>query len=187
MSGWDVWHEWCEKYDDMSGMRWYKCCEWYDVMNGMMRWILTYVNVCICWLIGGVQFITVGFAVTPLYFVWEKLLGIHHTKHVLFRAICRMPVILPIWFFAIAFPFFGPINSAVGALLVTFTVYIIPCLAHMVYYRSPAARTVCTLLPHLRWVQILNFAHLLGSFFVHLSIIVFLSRIVGLQCIWNDF
>lgn len=110
-----------------------------------------------CWLIGGMQFITVGFAVTPLYFVWEKLLGIHHTKHVLFRAICRMPVILPIWFFAIAFPFFGPINSAVGALLVTFTVYIIPCLAHMVYYRSPAARTVCTFLPHLRWVQILEF------------------------------
>ena len=173
-------------------MRWV-VWRWYEMrdmngVNGIMRWILTCVNVCICWLIGGVQFITVGFAVTPLYFVWEKLLGIHHTKHVLFRAICRMPVILPIWFFAIAFPFFGPINSAVGALLVTFTVYIIPCLAHMVYYRSPAARTVCTLLPHLRWVQILEFWSFISkSFYVHLSIIAFLGRIVGLQSNWNEF
>ncbi|KAJ6317769.1 hypothetical protein OIU76_013331 [Salix suchowensis] len=47
------------------------------------------------------QFITFGFACTPLYFVWEK---------------------------------------AVGALLVSFTVYIIPSLAHMLTYRSASAR-----------------------------------------------
>jgi auxin influx carrier (AUX1 LAX family) len=47
-----------------------------------------------------------------------------------------MPVILPVWFFAIAFPFFGPINSTVGAMLVTFTVYIIPCVAHMSVFRT---------------------------------------------------
>ena len=92
------------------------------------------------------QFITVGFAVTPLYFIWEKLLGIHHTKRFLWRAICRVPVMLPIWFLAIAFPFFGPINSAAGALLVTFTVYIIPCLAHMVYFRAASTRVVCFLI-----------------------------------------
>lgn len=86
------------------------------------------------------QFITVGFAVTPLYFVWEKLIGIHNTKSLLLRAVARMPVILPVWFFAIAFPFFGPINSTVGALLVTFTVYIIPCVAHMAVYRGATAR-----------------------------------------------
>jgi auxin influx carrier (AUX1 LAX family) len=90
------------------------------------------------------QFITVGFAVTPLYFVWEKLIGIHTSKNMLLRAVCRMPVILPVWFFAIAFPFFGPINSTVGALLVTFTVYIIPCTAHMSVFYTAKARQVST-------------------------------------------
>ncbi|KAL9388865.1 hypothetical protein Peur_017470 [Populus x canadensis] len=86
------------------------------------------------------QFITFGFACTPLYFVWEKVIGMHDTKSILLRALCRLPVVIPIWFFAIIFPFFGPINSAVGALLVTFTVYIIPALAHMLTYRSASAR-----------------------------------------------
>lgn len=89
-----------------------------------------------------VQFITVGFAVTPLFFMWEKLIGVHKTKSLLLRAVCRVPVMLPVWFFAIAFPFFGPINSTVGALLVTFTVYIIPCAAHMWTFRSATARQV---------------------------------------------
>uniref|UniRef100_A0A6N2LR67 Amino acid transporter transmembrane domain-containing protein n=1 Tax=Salix viminalis TaxID=40686 RepID=A0A6N2LR67_SALVM len=86
------------------------------------------------------QFITFGFACTPLYFVWEKVIGIHDTKSILLRAISRLPVVIPIWFLAIVFPFFGPINSAVGALLVSFTVYIIPSLAHMLTYRSASAR-----------------------------------------------
>jgi auxin influx carrier (AUX1 LAX family) len=89
-----------------------------------------------------VQFISFGFAAMPLYFVWEKMLGVHKTTNVLFKALCRIPVVLPIWFFAIIFPFFGPINSAVGALLVTFTVYIIPCAAHMAVYRCASARMV---------------------------------------------
>ncbi|KAF7825555.1 auxin transporter-like protein 2 [Senna tora] len=86
------------------------------------------------------QFITFGFACTPLYFVWEKVIGMHDTKSMCLRAIARLPVVIPIWFLAIIFPFFGPINSAVGALLVSFTVYIIPSLAHMLTYRTPSAR-----------------------------------------------
>ncbi|KAG7600767.1 putative amino acid transporter, transmembrane domain-containing protein [Arabidopsis thaliana] len=86
------------------------------------------------------QFITFGFACTPLYFVWEKAIGMHHTKSLCLRALVRLPVVVPIWFLAIIFPFFGPINSAVGALLVTFTVYIIPALAHMLTYRTASAR-----------------------------------------------
>ncbi|XP_044410339.1 auxin transporter-like protein 2 isoform X2 [Triticum aestivum] len=87
------------------------------------------------------QFITFGFACTPLYFVWEKAIGMHHTGSVLRRALARLPLVLPIWFLAIIFPFFGPINSAVGALLVSFTVYIIPAVAHMLTYRSAHARS----------------------------------------------
>ncbi|PWA69732.1 Amino acid transporter, transmembrane [Artemisia annua] len=86
------------------------------------------------------QFITFGFACTPLYFVWEKVIGMHDTKSMCLRALARLPVVIPIWFLAIIFPFFGPINSAVGALLVSFTVYIIPALAHMLTYRKASAR-----------------------------------------------
>lgn len=89
-----------------------------------------------------VQFITFGFACTPLYFVWEKVIGMHDTKSICLRALARLPVVIPIWFLAIIFPFFGPINSAVGALLVSFTVYIIPSLAHMLTYRKASARQV---------------------------------------------
>ncbi|CDP14046.1 unnamed protein product [Coffea canephora] len=86
------------------------------------------------------QFITFGFACTPLYFVWEKVVRMHDTKSICLRALVRVPVVIPIWFLAIIFPFFGPINSAVGALLVSFTVYIIPSLAHMLTYRKASAR-----------------------------------------------
>uniref|UniRef100_R7WCK4 Amino acid transporter transmembrane domain-containing protein n=1 Tax=Aegilops tauschii TaxID=37682 RepID=R7WCK4_AEGTA len=86
------------------------------------------------------QFITFGFACTPLYFVWEKLIGLHDCRSLCKRAAARLPVVVPIWFLAIIFPFFGPINSAVGSLLVSFTVYIIPAMAHMVTFRSPHSR-----------------------------------------------
>jgi auxin influx carrier (AUX1 LAX family) len=88
------------------------------------------------------QFITFGFACTPLYFVWEKLVGLHDCRSLCKRAAARLPVVVPIWFLAIIFPFFGPINSAVGSLLVSFTVYIIPALAHMITFRSATAREV---------------------------------------------
>lgn len=95
------------------------------------------------------QFITFGFACTPLYFVWEKVIGMHDTKSICLRALVRLPVVIPIWFLAIIFPFFGPINSAVGALLVSFTVYIIPALAHMLTYRNASARQVMHLFLYL--------------------------------------
>lgn len=66
----------------------------------------------------------------------------HDTKSICVRAVARLPVVVPIWFLAIIFPFFGPINSAVGALLVSFTVYIIPATAHMLTYRKASARQV---------------------------------------------
>ena len=97
------------------------------------------------------QFITFGFACTPLYFVWEKVIGMHDTKSICLRALARLPVVIPIWFLAIIFPFFGPINSAVGSLLVSFTVYIIPALAHMLTYRKASARQV-NLLPRLNYL-----------------------------------
>uniref|UniRef100_A0A0D3HIP8 Amino acid transporter transmembrane domain-containing protein n=1 Tax=Oryza barthii TaxID=65489 RepID=A0A0D3HIP8_9ORYZ len=89
---------------------------------------------------GKLAFITFGFACTPLYFVWEKAIGVHGGAGVLRRAAARLPVVLPIWFLAVIFPFFGPINSTVGSFLVSFTVYIIPAMAHMATFAPAAAR-----------------------------------------------
>ena len=97
--------------------------------------------------VGIVQFITFGFACTPLYFVWEKAIGMHECKSLCKRAAARLPVVIPIWFLAILFPFFGPINSAVGSLLVSFTVYIIPALAYIFTFRSATAREVLNSTP----------------------------------------
>ena len=101
------------------------------------------------------QFITVGFAMMPLYLVWEKILGVHQENNMLLRASCRVSVVLPIWFMAIAFPFLGSINSLVGCLLVTFTVYILPCLAHMVYCRNASVHAVITTPPSPSPIQIM--------------------------------
>ncbi|XP_054782673.1 auxin transporter protein 1-like [Prosopis cineraria] len=80
------------------------------------------------------------FACMPLYFVWEKVIRMHDTKSICLRALSRLPIIIPIWFLAIIFPFFGPINSTVGALLVNFTVYIILVMAYMLTFRSASVR-----------------------------------------------
>lgn len=79
----------------------------------------------------------------------------HETKSMLKRALARLPVVIPIWFLAIIFPFFGPINSTVGSLLVSFTVYIIPALAHMVTFASASAREVSPLLIFIGMNQLL--------------------------------
>lgn len=124
--------------------------------NGIYIWPMSYSMLCClyvsCTYVGwfwwwgiGVdvgQFITFGFACTPLYFVWEKAIGMHECKSLCKRAAARLPVVIPIWFLAIVFPFFGPINSTVGSLLVSFTVYIIPALAHMFTFKSATAREV---------------------------------------------
>lgn len=121
------------------------------------------------------QFITFGFACTPLYFVWEKVIGIHDTKSIFMRALARLPVVIPIWFLAIIFPFFGPINSAVGALLVSFTVYIIPALAHMLTYKSASARQVNpSISPYLNEIEFLVIVNFCFCFW-SLPLIVFLQ------------
>ncbi|OIV99558.1 hypothetical protein TanjilG_17368 [Lupinus angustifolius] len=117
-------------------------------------------------------FITFGFACTPLYFVWEKAIGMHECKSLCKRALVRLPVVIPIWFLAIIFPFFGPINSTVGSLLVSFTVYIIPALAHIFTFKSASARQNAVEQPPKfvgRWV---------GSFIINIFIVVWVL-IVG--------
>ncbi|KAJ7520844.1 hypothetical protein O6H91_19G025300 [Diphasiastrum complanatum] len=86
------------------------------------------------------QMIEFSFTSLPVQLVWEKALGVHHSKNFTIRAISRIPIVLLIWLISLMVPFFGSINSVVGSILVTSTVYIIPCLAHMAYYSNSAAR-----------------------------------------------
>lgn len=85
----------------------------------------------------------------------------HECKSMCKRAAARLPVVIPIWFLAIIFPFFGPINSTVGSLLVSFTVYIIPALAHMFTFRSAASREVSFQFPpqHTLYIILRKWTH----------------------------
>jgi auxin influx carrier (AUX1 LAX family) len=77
--------------------------------------------------------------VHPVFLVFEKFAKVH-TRSLGLRILVRIPVVLFLWFVALAIPFFGPINSVMGAFLVTFAVYIIPLVAFFVTYRTKAAR-----------------------------------------------
>ena len=85
------------------------------------------------------QCVAFGLFITPLYFVWEKLIGTHHANYRT-KVLSRVPIVLLVWFLATAFPFFGPVNSLLGAFTTTFSTYLVPCIAFNMTYQSKAAR-----------------------------------------------
>lgn len=92
------------------------------------------------------QCVAFGLFITPLYFVWEKLIGTHYASYKV-KVMSRVPVVLFIWFLATAFPFFGPVNSLLGAFTTTFSTYIVPCVAFCVTYAGQSARTAAVRTP----------------------------------------
>ncbi|XP_024517893.1 auxin transporter-like protein 1 isoform X2 [Selaginella moellendorffii] len=110
------------------------------------------------------QFIQFGLISLPIFIIWEKFVGVHHSKYYVLRAIARIPVVLATWFIAIMIPFFGPINSAVGSLLVTFSVYLIPCSAHMVANFKSTARKAAIEQPPTWILRSWTLVYLLNSF-----------------------
>ncbi len=74
--------------------------------------------------------------------MWEKTIGLHLSSNYPVKSLARVPVVLVIWFLALAIPFFGPINSMMGAFLVSFAVYIIPSLTFIYVYHTKAAQEV---------------------------------------------
>eukprot|EP00252_Welwitschia_mirabilis_P025465 TRINITY_DN7956_c0_g2_i1.p1 TRINITY_DN7956_c0_g2~~TRINITY_DN7956_c0_g2_i1.p1 ORF type:complete len:321 (+),score=-14.45 TRINITY_DN7956_c0_g2_i1:248-1210(+) len=95
-------------------------------------------SIALCFMIGH-QALAFGLYIMPLNFMWEKLLGVH-ASHYLIRVISRIPVALLLWFLALLFPFFGPLNSMMGSIFMSFSVYIIPCAAYLIVYRTKEAR-----------------------------------------------
>eukprot|EP01018_Ginkgo_biloba_P027958 Gb_28004 [translate_table: standard] len=80
------------------------------------------------------QYVALMLNINPIFLAWEKALGVHTSKRFGVKAVLRVPVVLVIWFLALAIPFFGPINSVMGAFLISFSVYIIPSISFMRAY-----------------------------------------------------
>ncbi|XP_077218757.1 auxin transporter-like protein 2 [Tasmannia lanceolata] len=97
-------------------------------------------NVCIIAMILH-QYVAFLLNVNPLFLAWEKLVSVHLSRRFMLKALARVPVVLVIWFFALAIPFFGPINSIMGAFLISFSVYIIPSVAFMRAYSKKQLKT----------------------------------------------
>jgi auxin influx carrier (AUX1 LAX family) len=77
--------------------------------------------------------------VHPIFLLVEKFARVHH-RSMLLRILVRIPVVVLVWFVALAIPFFGPINSVMGAFLLTVVVYMLPLATFMYAYRTKAAR-----------------------------------------------
>lgn len=93
------------------------------------------------------QYVAFMLNVNPLFLAWEKLTGVHYSKYFAAKVLARVPVVLAIWLVALAIPFFGPINSVVGALLISFSVYIIPSVTFVRAYSSPKSREESVMQP----------------------------------------
>jgi auxin influx carrier (AUX1 LAX family) len=81
------------------------------------------------------EFVAFGLFCGPLFFLWEKLLKIEHKSYWL-KSFSRLIVA---WFavlVSVAFPFFGVINSVLGAFTTTFGSFIIPALIYNLYFNS---------------------------------------------------
>lgn len=108
----------------------------------------------------------------PVFLVCEKAVGVH-TKMFALRVLVRIPVVAVMWFFALAVPFFGPINSVMGAFLVTVSVYIIPLAAFLITYRTKSARQNSA-------VQLPPFLPKWSLMFLLNSIIIIWTVVVGI-------
>ncbi|CAM6122191.1 unnamed protein product [Calypogeia fissa] len=102
-----------------------------------------------------------------VFIAFEKAAGVHTGRYIL-RIFARIPIVLSIWFIALAIPFYGLINSLVGAFLVTAGGYVIPPIFFFFAYSTPAARKSSVQQPSLlvgrSWVLLFIFNGLVVSF-----------------------
>ncbi|KAL3149585.1 Lymphocyte transmembrane adapter 1 [Trebouxia sp. C0010 RCD-2024] len=86
------------------------------------------------------QFVAYALYVTPVFFMWEKLVGTHQ-KPLWIRLPSRLPVSLFVWFIALLLPFYNTINAIMGSFGNSFTAFVFPAGAYLwVYGRSAEAR-----------------------------------------------
>lgn len=71
----------------------------------------------------------------PLFHMWEKMIHIHD-KPMCIRAPLRLPLCGLMILLAVAFPFFGAINSVLGAFTTSFGTYIMPAFAYNYAFKT---------------------------------------------------
>ena len=76
----------------------------------------------------------------------ERFIGTHN-KPWYIRLPSRLPVSLLVWLAAMAFPFYGAINSLMASISVPFTAFALPCLVYNYVYRHQARRDDAPLPP----------------------------------------
>lgn len=94
------------------------------------------------------------------FHIWENFFHIHH-KAFWIRAIARLPLCGSILLIAVAFPFFGPINSVLGAFTTSFATYIIPLVAFNLVFNEPdvvdgMSKPLPKWAPDIHWVRYIN-------------------------------
>lgn len=77
-----------------------------------------------------------GLFIGPLFHICEKALKVHDKAFWIRVVTCRLPLCGLIVLVAIAFPFFGPINSVLGSFTTSFATYIIPLVAFNLVFKS---------------------------------------------------
>lgn len=86
------------------------------------------------------QFVAYALYVTPVFFMWEKLVRTHQ-KPLWIRLPSRLPVSLFVWFIALLLPFYNTINAIMGSFGNSFTAFVFPTGAYLwVYGCSAEAR-----------------------------------------------
>jgi auxin influx carrier (AUX1 LAX family) len=105
------------------------------------------------------QLVAFGLFIGPLFHIWEKFWKVHD-KAFRIRVLFRLPVVGFILLIAVAFPFFGAINSVLGAFTTSFTTYIIPLVAYNLTFNSKNdASAMAKPLPpwvKLPWMRLMN-------------------------------
>ncbi|KAL3142835.1 Lymphocyte transmembrane adapter 1 [Trebouxia sp. C0009 RCD-2024] len=86
----------------------------------------------------------------PLFYLWEKMWGIHE-KSLWLRIPSRLPITLLCWLVGIAFPFYGTLNSVIGALCGPVVAFAMPAFAFNITYWNRKARQEVALSPF-RWM-----------------------------------
>mmetsp|Transcript_14431 Transcript_14431/g.31281 ORF Transcript_14431/g.31281 Transcript_14431/m.31281 type:complete len:481 (+) Transcript_14431:110-1552(+) len=102
------------------------------------------------------QAVAFGLFAGPLFHMFEKLVHIHD-KPFWFRAIARLPLCGFMLFLAVAFPFFGAVNSILGAFTTSFGTYIIPCVGYNLAFKSSEGMVKKPFM-NLTWMKYFNWA-----------------------------
>jgi auxin influx carrier (AUX1 LAX family) len=82
------------------------------------------------------EFVAFGLFIGPLFHMWEKLLFREEHPSYWVMAVIRLPVVWFMVLISVAMPFFGIINSVLGAFATTFGTFIIPAACYNLYFKT---------------------------------------------------